>query len=243
MINRSIGGNTRSSSKANKSSATAMPREPNKLDVDERFLTPAIIASYKAAKTDLEKTKVTEALTARALSEPSLRAASVIQKYEGDSLNLNALVDELRSQSNVVKGGELGRMEEMLVSQAHTLDALFANLARRSHTNSDGGYLEAAERYMRLALKAQAQAVRTIEALGELKNPRSVAFVRQANIANGPQQVNNGSASQAGENEIQPNKLSGASYELCQNTGASSIEGATYPAMAAVGALDRTDVG
>lgn len=44
----------------------------------------------------------------------------------------------------------------------------------------------------RLALKAQAQGVRTLEVLGALKNPQPVAFVKQANIAHGPQQVNNG---------------------------------------------------
>lgn len=32
----------------------------------------------------------------------------------------------------------------------------------------------------------------TIETLAEIKNPRAVAFVTQANIAHGPQQVNNG---------------------------------------------------
>ena len=31
-----------------------------------------------------------------------------------------------------------------------------------------------------------------MEALAEMKNPHPVAFVKQANIAHGPQQVNNG---------------------------------------------------
>jgi hypothetical protein len=39
--------------------------------------------------------------------------------------------------------------------------------------------------------KPQAQCRATIEALAEIKNPRPVAFVKQANIAQGPQQVNN----------------------------------------------------
>lgn len=78
----------------------------------------------------------------------------------------------------------------MLAIQAHTLDTMFNELARRSWTNVDGGYIEAGERYMRLALKAQSQCCTTIETLSEMKNPKPVAFVRQANIANGPQQVN-----------------------------------------------------
>jgi hypothetical protein len=44
---------------------------------------------------------------------------------------------------------------------------------------------------MRLALKAQSNCRSTIEALGELKHPKAVAFVKQANIAH-TQQVNNG---------------------------------------------------
>jgi hypothetical protein len=63
---------------------------------------------------------------------------------------------------------------------------------------------------MRLGLKAQSQCRTTIEALALLKNPPNVAFVRQANIANGHQQVNNGNRqalARAGENSIQANKL------------------------------------
>jgi hypothetical protein len=91
---------------------------------------------------------------------------------------------------------------------------------------------------MRLALKAQSQAVRTLEALGELKNPRPVTFVRQANVAHN-QQVNNGMPSQAGNFENQQSKLSGETYELLENTRASGYEGAFNPAVATLEAIDR----
>jgi hypothetical protein len=45
-----------------------------------------------------------------------------------------------------------------------------------------------------LALKAQAQSRATIQALIELKYPKQTNFVKQANIANGHQQINNGQA-------------------------------------------------
>ena len=109
------------------------------------------------------------------------------------------------------------RPEAILVAQAHTLDELFSNLALRSHSNSSAGYLDAADRYMRLALKAQAQAVRTIEALGELKNPRPVAFVKQANIATN-QQINHHHPSHTGNAENQQSKLSGENHELLENS-------------------------
>ena len=44
---------------------------------------------------------------------------------------------------------------------------------------------------MRMALKAQSQCRATLETLATIKNPPAV-FARQANIAQGPQQVNNG---------------------------------------------------
>jgi hypothetical protein len=51
---------------------------------------------------------------------------------------------------------------------------------------------------MRLALKAQSQCRATLETAAAMKNSQPVAFVRQANVAHGPQQVNN-SAANSGE--------------------------------------------
>jgi hypothetical protein len=221
------------------------PAKPNPahLQIDGRFITEADRQRLKGkAATDAEALDTYNAISARAMSEPEVRAAAVIQEFQGDSLNINSLVDELRQQVSEVQAGSLKRPEAMLTAQAHTLDALFSNLARRSHGNSNAGYLDAAERYMRLALKAQAQAVRTIEALGELKNPRPVTFVRQANLATN-QQVNNGMPSQAGETQKAAEQtISGGSYELLENTRASSIEGATYPPVATLEALNRAEV-
>jgi hypothetical protein len=75
-----------------------------------------------------------------------------------------------------------------------------------------GEYMNATETYLRLALKAQGQCRATLETLAVIKNPQPVAFVRQANIAHGPQQVNNGpfqpeEPSRARKTGIKPNKL------------------------------------
>jgi hypothetical protein len=69
------------------------------------------------------------------------------------------------------------------------VDAIFASLARRAQMNM-GEYMNAVDRYMRLALKAQGQCRATLETLAAIKNP-PVVFAKQANIAQGPQQVNN----------------------------------------------------
>ena len=97
-----------------------------------------------------------------------------------------------------VRKGDLSGPEATLVSQAHSLNAIFSEFARRSALNM-GEYIEASEKYMKLALKAQAQCRATIETLAAIKNP-PVVFAKQANIANGHQQVNNGPPPRADEN-------------------------------------------
>lgn len=119
------------------------------------------------------------------------------------ALDLNELIGALESQCKAASAGDLSQVEHMLVSQAHALDAIFNSLAQRAAVNF-GEHINAGEMYLRLAMRAQAQCRSTIEALGVLKNPHPVAFVHQANIANGPQQVNN---ARAGQIEERPNKL------------------------------------
>jgi len=54
------------------------------------------------------------------------------------------------------------------------------------------------DRYLELALRAQSQSRATWDALATIKNPPVAGYVRQANIAHGPQQVNNTSATPDG---------------------------------------------
>ncbi len=126
---------------------------------------------------------------ARLRTAPAYNAGEVIHAYNGTSHDtMRGLVNELDRQARAVQGGDLSQLESMLTAQAHTLDAIFTRLAKRAHLNM-GEHLPAAETYLRLALKAQSQCRCTVEALGELKNPAAVAFVRQANISAGHQQI------------------------------------------------------
>jgi hypothetical protein len=77
--------------------------------------------------------------------------------------------------------------EEMLYSQAHVLQAVFVDSLLQVPKQ---GWFSTSEAYMRMALKAQNQCRMTLETLATIKNP-AVVFARQANIAQGPQQVNN----------------------------------------------------
>lgn len=130
-------------------------------------------------------------LQARLTLNPSYNAAAALMPYASifGEQDINELTMELMDISErELKDKNLNYSEEMLLSQAHALQAIFTNLSRRA-LNVE--HIENFERYLRLALKAQSQCTRTIEVLGAIKNPASVAFVRQANIGQAVQ-VNNG---------------------------------------------------
>jgi hypothetical protein len=106
---------------------------------------------------------------------------------------INQSIAVIQEKAAKVQAGDLSEMEALLVAQATSLDAIYTEMARRAALNM-GEHLAATEIYMRLALKAQSQCRSTLESLAEIKAPRHVSFVKQANIAHGPQQVNNGNA-------------------------------------------------
>ena len=157
----------------------------------------------KASNTALQPTTVkigelTPAHKARLAVSPSLNSATVIQAYQGNlmgkDVDLSALIDQLRDTCTEVKGGDLHALEAMLINQATALQTIFTSLSRRAQSQEYQKHLES---FLGLALKAQAQSRATISALVDLKYPRQATFVKQANIANGPQQVNNGAGASA----------------------------------------------
>ena len=119
--------------------------------------------------------------------------AMTAQLFLGSSqsqIAISELVASLRDQGQRVNANDLDASEQMLMAQSIALNAIFSEMARRSALNL-GEYLDASERYMRLALKAQGQCRATVETLAAIKNP-PVVFAKQANITSGPQQINNG---------------------------------------------------
>ncbi|KEO87820.1 hypothetical protein EH30_00120 [Erythrobacter sp. JL475] len=83
--------------------------------------------------------------------------------------------------------GDKSLASDILAAQAVTLDTMFTELARRSAVNM-GEYLDASERYMRLALKAQANCRTTLEALAKLHQPREQT-VKHVHVNEGGQAV------------------------------------------------------
>lgn len=133
---------------------------------------------------------------ARIMVSPELSAFCVLNSVDSKgalgemwkSLDVPSLTDELRDQAAAVNRGDLRQAEAMLMNQATALQSLFVRLAARGMGCEHAPAFEA---NMRIALRAQSQCRATIETLAAIKNP-PVVFAKQANIANGHQQINNG---------------------------------------------------
>ena len=124
---------------------------------------------------------------AKKLTRPEVQASLTIQKLHPIN-DVNALTKILGQQTADVIGGNMTRPEAMLLSQAHTLDALFNSLVMKGLNQSHMPHYES---FLRLAYKAQSQCRSTLQTLSDIKNP-SVVYAKQANITNGNQQINNG---------------------------------------------------
>jgi hypothetical protein len=120
---------------------------------------------------------------------------------------------------SVVNSGDLSGLVAMLTSKAIALDAVANEFLRRASL-SMGSHLDAAETYARMGLKAQAKSRANIEIIAEIKNPRPV-FARQTNIANGPQQVNNG----GNLSQPDPVRLPDRRAEKTENSSNKILEG------------------
>lgn len=178
---------------------------------------------------------------ARNATSPEFLSASVLTTCHNiDHSQITEMIGELKQQTAAVRADDLSRAEGMLISQAHTLDGLFAKLASKALA---AGHLDAMDRYMRLALKAQNQARATLQTLGELKAPKQIAFVKQANIGN-QVQVNNGAASQPArtrKNKKAQNELLEVEHGERLDTRAQGSAGGADPAMATLETKHRAE--
>ncbi len=180
---------------------------------------------------------------ARTALRPTVQAAFTLRDYGNSwgNLDLNGLIDSLGEQTKAINDGDLSRAESMLTTQAHTLDAIFNNLASRA---IKAEYLNNLDTYLKLALRSQSQCRATWETLATIKNPPIMGYVRQANIAHGPQQINNAipdDTPRVGENENSENKLlekkDGERLDIGTTVTASQAD----PAMATLEEIDRTE--
>jgi len=190
---------------------------------------------------------------AKAALLPSANAALVIHGYQGNLLGKEAdmagLMDGLAASMKRSKDGDLSTLEAMLIGQATALQTIFSSLALRAQAQTSQRNLEA---FLGLALKAQAQSRATITALVDLKHPKQAMFVKQANIANGPQQVNNRvpadpeRSAQAHGKEIKNPKIKlleadDGKFSKGVDTRATTATAGSHPAMATLEPIHRPD--
>ena len=185
---------------------------------------------------------------ARTALRPAINGAVVVKAYQGNLLGKNVdmseLVQGLTDSCKRVNDGDLSTLEAMLVSQATALQTVFTSLVCKAQVQTQQRHLES---FMGLAFKAQAQSRATISALVELKYPRQATFVKQANIAHGPQQVINAGVAgelqeqyaqaraRAGKSEPEQNKLLEADHGNYLDTRAQGEASRINPHMATVG--------
>lgn len=122
---------------------------------------------------------------------PAMRHAMASQAYAapvmGDEASWVDTTDALAERMKSARSGNKKVASDMLTAQAVTLDTVFTEMLRRAGDNM-GEYPEAAERYMRMALKAQANSRATLEALMRLHQPREQT-VKHVHVNAGGQAV------------------------------------------------------
>ena len=167
-------------------------------------------------------------------------------KFAGEA-SLQALDENLGVKTRQVTDGDMRPIEGMLYRQAKTLETIFIHLSARAAGNTS---LKQFQVNLTLALKAQEQCRSTLEALAEIKNPRTVSFVKQSNVTTGPQQVNNTFSGTAAEDYAQvrahgenlttePNKLLKADHGQRMDTRAQGQAGRVNQAVETVEAVHR----
>jgi hypothetical protein len=154
------------------------------------------------AKPDARKPMVVEAIKDE--TEAQTMARVVVAPYLRHGILSNAIADKmvgkmpgeprfddygkaLKARAEEARKGDLTLASELLTAQALTLDAMFTEMARRATINM-GDYIEASERYARLALKAQANSRAALEALTRLHQPRE-QIVKHVHVNEGGQAV------------------------------------------------------
>jgi hypothetical protein len=176
------------------------------------------------------------------LSSNTQNAVGILSwsKFAGEA-DLQELCNDLDKRIDKIKDGDMSSVEAMLFGQAKVLETMFTSLARRA-ANNDG--LKQFQVNLTLGLKAQSQCRSTLEALAEIKNPRPVQFVKQANMTTGPQQVNNayagtpshsGIQSRTGNIQSEQNKLLEADHGNYLDTRAQGTAGRVNQTVDAVG--------
>lgn len=126
----------------------------------------------------LETTRIpgltNEEMFAESTLSSIIRNAAAARTYGGESFtpgpksDANHCVTIVAKTCGEVRNAELGAVTDMLTAQMFTLDSLFTAMVKRAGENM-GQYPEAVDRYMGIAMKAQAGCRTTAETLARIK--------------------------------------------------------------------------
>ncbi|WDD94654.1 hypothetical protein Bsp3421_004788 [Burkholderia sp. FERM BP-3421] len=205
----------------------------------------------------LAKAKKRGAITADLMTRPSFMAAHTSMSFIPDSMkvygpaNMVSMYEEVHAAVKKVVDGDMTGPEALLIAQAMSLNSIYNECAQLAGLNI-ATRLPQAETLMRMALKAQAQCTQTLRVLGELKNPKAVAFIKQQNNAAGNQQVNNGPVTQGTHAHASEEKVTTTNELLTDereaqdaatlDTGATGRAGRENQPLEAVGEVDGADL-
>jgi hypothetical protein len=184
-----------------------------------------------------------------AVLSPTVQAAVTVENIERSrlgqdyrQLDINLLIDLLVKSTKRFHYDDIRGIECGLLGQAATLNLIFNQFVRRG---VEAFHNDERESEFRIAFRAQSQYRATLATLAAIKNPGAVAFVNQANIAHGPQQVNNSctvrnTPRMRRKTKFRPNKQSGRKRELLPNPRASAVKSDADSRMEALGTIDGT---
>jgi len=188
--------------------------EEGKPDAKAKNSTPSHnVVTVRVKEGDDEELRTAETLIGPLA--PNAFALTAFSRGTIGEVKLDKVALAMAENARQVRGGDMSSVEAVLLTQATVLNGLFADLTRRAANNLGNGHtFEAGEKLFKMALRAQSQCRATLETLATVKNP-PVVFAKQANIANGPQQVNNGPLSppRAENPRIGPNELLERTHE------------------------------
>lgn len=172
---------------------------------------------------------------------PNVMVGYTFTSCQIPGLDVTTYSKRLHQMAEDAAAGDHGAQEKLLTAQAVSLNAIYmecAILARRQIPSN----LEVFERLMRIGLKAQSQSRAIAETLALMRNPSTV-IAGQANIAHGPQQINNAVVrSRARKCTSVPNELL-ESHGQRVDAGTKKTTIRRRAKVASMGTLDRTENG
>jgi hypothetical protein len=153
--------------------------------------------------------------------------------YKSEPFNVATAILILKERSEQIQAGNLNCVEEMLMNQASLLQIMankFAVLAMEECP------LARRVEYSRLSMKAMSLLQATLNRIIQMKQPSTTTFVKQANIANGHQQVNN----LENNSQIPQNKLLETQNGKWLDSGKKRQDALADTALEALGEIHRS---